>query len=518
MPAIQNSHTCFWNGNTLYFAFYIIGLTVLFFGRRKNAKAFRLLSAFSILAMLGFCYNPLIYDLFVKMPNSDDQVYSRIWIILPVWIVIAFAGIELISRIKSKTIKNSSYILIGAGIVLAGFSSGYYIDSSSVYKVNNDVVEIADTILENKKTDYPQLLLCCPMQEYGGNFVQGGTVWYGLVQYTGEIGITAVQLNDQTWNDWLQSDSSLNYLIEYFDFYHRYYDFSYVVMPQNAELRENMSILGYKYLTNAGGSDIYLAEPRWWVHSLSFYMENGKKIYVVSDNEGHFIVIGGGNNADISQLQKVMQYCGNHVDAWIMTDASADSLEGFNSIVAMEGYAIDSVYIPAIDIYDVPTGFMNEQDIAAYENFIELSKTSLFDLISLTEGDCVELFDMNFKVYNDMLDIQSGSIKDNSMMFQMQAGDKSMLFCSFTGYEQGQLILSKYGKDLNSDYVQIASGSDEGLGFDFYNTVSPDIAFCDSITDTAAQKTYDLLTSNGITCYCIENEDPNVVMIKCSND
>lgn len=522
---MQSSHDSFWNGNYTILIIYIVSLVILFKSKGKNKKAKSLFAAFSITAILAFCYNPFFHTAFIKLPYSGEAVFSRVWMFLPVWTVIAFTGAELISTFKSIIIQHGSYLLLAAVIVLSGTSLNaqeYYINSTSSYKANLEGVEIADAILAKSNDDPVGVLFISREQADIGNYTVGGTAYYAISQYTGKIETYPIFCDEITWNgnylSEVMSDGETkteDYLNSYFNLYfRRYYDFSYVVMPHDDSLMEKMQYSGYQYISSTDNYDVYVAMQRWWVQSFSYIMENGKKVYVLSDNMGHFIVVGGGSKYDRRQLQSILSVCGYHVDLWIMTSPSSDNLEGFNYLASMKDYSIDRVCIPAMDIDNVPEGFMDKNDYSAYEEFLGLSEAGCFELDFVSDGDEFEMYGMNFQILSDMLNIQSGTVTDNSMLFRMEAGSKSFLFCSYIGYDQGQVALQKYGDTLDSDYVQIASGTGDGLGTDFYDVVSPDIAFCDSIRDDAGYETYNQLISSGVTCYCLGNGAPNTVMLE----
>ena len=479
-------------------------------------------AVFSVITLLLCCYNPFVYNLFLRIPQTNEAVYGRIWIILPVWLTIAFSGTEIIDKINNSLLKTSFCILFALGIIFTGswLILDYYRDSASIYKVDSEGLEIANEILSLNNNEPVEMIIFRNNQEAAGNFVDGGTAYFAIEQYTGKIGIEPIYYNDQLWPEFcggaeISSDEAKqDYVNNYFSDLRRIYDFSCVAMPQDDSFKTPMYYSGYQYIGSIDGNDIYISMPRWWVYSFSNVLEGGKKIYVLADNRGHFVIVGGGSKSDRRQLQRIMSFCGNHVELWILPNLSDETIEGFNCIAQTEEYMIDSVCIPAIDVETIPEGFMNEQDLMVFEDLLALSEVGKFDLLFASEGDELELYGMSFQILSDMLEVQTGDVTDNSMLFRMEAGDKSFLFCSYIGYEQGQIALSRYGNSLNSDYVQIASGSGDGLGQDFYDAVCPDIAFCDSIVDDAGLNTYDLLTSCGVTCYCLEKDDPRVVVIE----
>ena len=518
---IDHSNSVFWNGNLLFLAAYIISLTLVFASKREADRAHKIFAIFSILCVLLFCYNPLIYSLFTNViPDSGEGEYSRIWIVLPVWMVIAFAGTQIVNKNKSHITQKGICIGVVGGIMLMGTSIdayGYYVDSDSIFKVNHQCVEISDKILDDSCGENTSVLLIVCTQG-GDNTVGSDELVYGEGQYTGVIRYYPYYYSQESLQEFFYSDiqpdgtTLTEENINSFLFWlRRRLKFSYIVIPHEESLPEKMTYCGYEYIDSAGDFDIYKAKPRWFVQSYSYAMEDNNKLYVLSDNVGHCVVIGGGSLADRKQMQSILDSFGKHIDAWIITCPTADNLECFNAIMSTEEYSVGEVYIPSIDSSVI---FENEQDALCFDECLDLSNEGKFMLHEVEESDEFELYGMKFQVLSDMLNIQTGTANENSMLLRMEAGEESFLFCSYIGFEQGQTALSKYGNTLQSDYVQIASGAGDGLGFEFYNTVNPDIAFCDSIIDDAGMNTYDMLIDSGVTCYCIENGMPNLVIME----
>ncbi len=521
---IQRSHNLFWNGNEMFFTAFIAGLIVLLNLKGDKAKGKHLFAVFTIIALFAICYNPMIYGLLLKMPLSDNTVFARVWIIIPVWMVIAYAGAEMYDSSNTSLVKNILCLCLAGGIVFAGSSLeafGYFTDSTFPYKANAEGVEIAETVLKLSSDEPVGIILFRNEQEQVGNFYNGGTAYYAITQYSGKIGVTPVYYNEQVWFEYYLSDtlpdgetSTVDYINDSLIQLRQLYDFSYVVMPQGDSLKEKMSNCGYQYIASVSNNDIYVAKTRWYLKSFSDLMGNGKKLYVLSDNEGHFIVIGGGNKSERRQLQQILDYCGYHVDIWILPSTSAGYIEGLNCLLETDGYTIDRIVLPTINIENAPEGFMDERDMNAYDGLLSNSEAGQFELCYVSEGDEFDVYGLVFQVLSDMSDIQSGTALENSMLFRVVGGDKSFLFCSYISFEQGQEALVKYGDLLDSDYVQISSGTGTGLGQTFYDAVSPDIAFCDSVRDDAGRETYDYLVSVGVTCYSIEGGDQLEVVLE----
>jgi beta-lactamase superfamily II metal-dependent hydrolase len=86
-----------------------------------------------------------------------------------------------------------------------------------------------------------------------------------------------------------------------------------------------------------------------------------------------------------------------------------------------------------------------------------------------------------FSAYSDKIkDLSDDLANDGSMMFQLKGNNESMLFCADVGYRISDKIIADYKDQLKSDYIQMGHHGNGGLTEEFYQLVSPKVAFFDA--------------------------------------
>ena len=202
LASLHDLHDLFWNGNYLYLAVFIISITVLWVTKEKASRGKNFWLSFTLITLIGACYNPLLVGLFSKLPQYSESVYCRLWVILPIWGVISYTVTIKASEIEATGLRNIIYICVSVLLVFSGvslFQSGYYIDTGSIYKVNTTGIDIANSILS--LDDNADLLFFINDSDRADNYIYGGTPLYAIKQYTGDIQVYQVYYDDQTWND-----------------------------------------------------------------------------------------------------------------------------------------------------------------------------------------------------------------------------------------------------------------------------------------------------------------------------
>lgn len=217
--------------------------------------------------------------------------------------------------------------------------------------------------------------------------------------------------------------------------------------------------------------------------------------YTIDDQKGHLIIIDGGNKDEYKRIYDVIKMYDRHVYAWILTHPHDDHIGAFNYIYktfvkeAAEGkndyhqVAIDKIYAVDIDS-DYYHKIAREWDYIDYfDEFNSLMKGEA-NLEYVKDGQQYEIGDHSFKVYNsfteDSYNIKTGSLPNAAgMVFELFGKDESMLFLSDLEQENADLMMSKYGDELKSNYVQAAHHG-QNLDYDIYDLVGADTVFVDA--------------------------------------
>ena len=99
--------------------------------------------------------------------------------------------------------------------------------------------------------------------------------------------------------------------------------------------------------------------------------------------------------------------------------------------------------------------------------------------------DIFNAFDQHVEVYS------SSYLNDGSMMFKVTNKEESMLFCADVGGGISFYLYGVWSDSLKADYLQMGHHGNGGLLDDFYQKVSPKIAFFDAssamMNDTTGQ-------------------------------
>ncbi len=141
-------------GSGMYIVLFFISMIYIFIKEKdKKIKAF--LIYFSIIILL-ITLNPI----FNKLVGSilTDAVYWRVYWMLPLGIVIAYAGVKFINSINGKTKQVISTLAVIVVIMISGkliYNKDNYKKVNNLYKVPDEVLEVVEIIRqgdeENKK-------------------------------------------------------------------------------------------------------------------------------------------------------------------------------------------------------------------------------------------------------------------------------------------------------------------------------------------------------------------------------
>lgn len=143
-----------YSGSGYYFVVFFISLMYIFILEKdKNKRAF--LFYFSCL-VFGIVLNPIFNKLVDNFLNAN--VYQRLFWMIPMGIVIAYVGTDLVKRIEKKSQKIVVFIMLILVIIFSGkimYTKDNYSKTNNLFKFPNEVSEIIDVMssiqLENKK-------------------------------------------------------------------------------------------------------------------------------------------------------------------------------------------------------------------------------------------------------------------------------------------------------------------------------------------------------------------------------
>lgn len=246
--------------------------------------------------------------------------------------------------------------------------------------------------------------------------------------------------------------------------------------------------------------------------------------YTIESSDGEFMIIDGGWRENEDALRRVIKEHGNHVDAWILTHPHPDHIGAFNEIVKNPGsIEIDMVYDVYIDLDEYEAVAREWDDISVYKEYWLLALEGRFPVKHIERDEEMVLMGLTIKCYNSYdseVSTRTDVLCNNgSLMLKMSGVEESMLFCSDVEDEMQEFLTETYGEELSADYVQVSHHGNWGLTEEFYEMVSPKVAFFDGNTSLYEESTlYDgwklmkYMKDQNITVYTYETQPNSIIM------
>ena len=204
--------------------------------------------------------------------------------------------------------------------------------------------------------------------------------------------------------------------------------------------------------------------------------------YAITNQDGHLLIIDGGNPGITDYFQTVLSMLGNKIDFWFLTHPHIDHIGVFCSLWNTDtNITADKIY--TVDMASVELCQQNASwdDYSIYQQFLEYD---IANLEYVHAGDILDFFGNKitfFSAYDEYVDeLSSDLVNDGSMMFKIYGETESMLFCSDIGKSLSDYLENKYSDEIPSDYIQMGHHGNGGLLESFYLRVNTKIAFFDA--------------------------------------
>lgn len=137
-------------GSGMYIALFLIAILYIYL-KEDNKKIKAFLVYFPIIVLL-ITLNPIFNKVVGKVFTSS--VYWRVYWMLPLGIVIAYAAVRFINSENEKAKKVIATIGIIITIIMSGkfiYNKENYIQVSNLYKVPDEVIEVVEVIRQGKE-------------------------------------------------------------------------------------------------------------------------------------------------------------------------------------------------------------------------------------------------------------------------------------------------------------------------------------------------------------------------------
>lgn len=251
-----------------------------------------------------------------------------------------------------------------------------------------------------------------------------------------------------------------------------------------------------------------------WIMS-EYKDESGKQgLFYTFYNKGKgtLVVIDGGSKENANQVREVIKGYGGKVDHWFVTHYHDDHVDALNEILAdPQGIVIEKIYDSYIT-YDkyisVAKEWDSPQSLKAYQNLTQ----DMDNVIHLKRDTEIVIDNLTWKVlnaYQKKIKAQRNDLPNNlSLMLKVEGEEDSILFCADChGKKMANMLIKRYGKELQAEYVQPGHHGNNSFPEKFYDVVSPKYALFDGpewlvdSDDFTAKALMQYFKEKGVVCY-----------------
>lgn len=199
---------------------------------------------------------------------------------------------------------------------------------------------------------------------------------------------------------------------------------------------------------------------------------------LVETNNGRMIMIDGGTEGDSGHLVESLLARGGHVDAWLITHPHSDHVGALKDILTHPEYGVT--------IGNIYYSFQYQgwyQDNEAYRADLVGELVNAFQILppqalhgDIVKGQEIQVDNVKITVMNQPYLFSTNSINNSSVAYMLDINGKKALFLGDMGEEAGkQLIADNSPENLKCDIVQMAHHGQDGVGFEVYKILSPQI-------------------------------------------
>lgn len=516
--------SCYQNycGNGMQFLLFLVALFFLA-EVKKNKKLYTIINQYSYFIMIIMIFPVtavIIMDYLI-----GEEVYWRMFWLLPLPVVIASAGVELINLEKRSKRKKGILIWVLATIILCGnfvYDTDTITVAQNMEKIPDQAKQVCNEIscdalsnqIETKKVAVPKQLLSY-IRQYDATI----DMPYGRNGVKDEENLSE---NLKKIIDLMDEDE-----VDYFllSGYLKQEKCNYLVLEKEKKSTE-LEKCGYFQIAKTEEYAIYrcddMEKHEWKITQYPSEQLNSM-FYTIQNDMGDLIVVDGGWQEDADDVRKVIENFGNVVDAWIVTHPHQDHAGAFCEIYKEpKGMTINQVYAS-----DMPSEELCAEN-APWDTFETLEMFKALDITQLQyvhKGDHLSISGLEIDIlsaYDDYVDgLSDDLLNDGSIMFKINGKKQSMLFCADVGISLSDYLVSVYGDSLKADYIQMGHHGNGGLSEKFYRLVNPEVAFFDAgeqLMNPSEGNTWttpqnrELMESLGAEIYYFETGENSVVL------
>ncbi len=416
----------------------------------------------------------------------ESSVYRRMFWMIPVPVLVGYAGAKLVAGESVKWRKFFTGALLAVIMIVTGaklYTPQNFVKASNPYKLMPGVVSVCDIIQADAAVQGIEDVgvvatddLILQIRQYDASL----RMPYGRDILNGEKGIS--KLSRRIYQE--LNGEQLNAQALAFDA--KKGEYQYLVTWSDETHIQPLFEAGYEKIGEAAHYFIYRLDMEKVSDILITQYGNNEgnqsSFYTIETSKGRLIVIDGGFETDEAYVREVLTAKGKRVNAWILTHYHQDHAGAFCKIYENpDGIKIGKIYAVTPAPLELYVENAPWDETYTYERFMELG---IEEINYLHAGDKKKIAGVNMRVlnaYDDYVDEISDDLhNDGSMMFKVYGKKESMLFCADVGKRMSEWIMEHYGEKLPSDYLQMGHHGNGGLSEEFYRKVNPKAAFFDA--------------------------------------
>jgi len=219
----------------------------------------------------------------------------------------------------------------------------------------------------------------------------------------------------------------------------------------------------------------------WDVTQYGDWEGRNSMFYTLNSSDGKLIVIDGGWPHEADIVKEAILSHGGIIDLWILTHPHLDHIGAFMELYSDTDIQINKVCTVKMAPVELAFERAPWDDMGPYENFLTIDDS---DYQYLYVGDSLQIGNLDIQIlnaYDDYVaELSNDLLNDGSLVFKVSVNDQSMLFCADVGNAMSEFLITKYGEELQADYLQMPHHGFGGLSHDFYRLVNPQVAFFDA--------------------------------------
>ena len=216
------------------------------------------------------------------------------------------------------------------------------------------------------------------------------------------------------------------------------------------------------------------------IHLLKSVTDTIGDSLIITTADGKTIVIDGGYRSEtdyfIEYLKAATGQRRPHIDAWFLSHPHDDHCEVFLEVVENHSCEVtfDKVYanFPEPEFYEGHDSWA----VTVISEFNRLKPRFADKAAELHEGDVFNVGDAKFTVFYTF-NPEWKNCNEASTIMRMDLAGTSVMFNGDAAENAGNYVVEKYGDTglLDCDYCKMAHHGQDGVGFNFYEAVSPEV-------------------------------------------